>query len=320
MRILPCNAADLPHLTDVLQRHWQRIAGLDPRLPVFLDASPLLPLIEGMMTRQGVLSYYAEHLDHPVALIIAVPSVTPPLIARIVFMSADTQNAFKALSQLYSEVAPALFQAGYKIHATNVFAADPVLPELWNELGFGRNACYAAARFADLPGSNKSVSDLRIYRAQAKDAALIHNFCFMLREWHSRPPMFQPDQPAMWESLYANLDGELEDPEFGIFIAEMDGQPVGICDGYCLAERPVGLSTIAHSPNAYLRLGLVLPAMHGQGIGPAVCAAYYDWLRQTAKPQFVYLNFVTSNPAARHFWLSQGYKPIFYELWRVFAI
>ena len=76
-------------------------------------------------------------------------------------------------------------------------------------------------------------------------------------------------------------------------------------------------SFTGHSPYAYLRNGLAIPERHGQGIGCAVYQAFYNWVRSECNASHLYLDYTTTNPASRSFWLAQGFRPIAYGLQKI---
>jgi GNAT superfamily N-acetyltransferase len=60
----------------------------------------------------------------------------------------------------------------------------------------------------------------------------------------------------------------------------------------------------------------VLPRLHSHGIGQAVCAALYRWVREDTRAPCLYTDHATSNPAASRFWPAQGFRPLRYVLLR----
>lgn len=324
MKIRKFDSDYLPQLAPILTAQRARIEAADPRLPHCPDPKPTISQLTKWMKQPTTIGYLAEHNGKPLAFMIATPikhkpnsypaNFFPLRYALLNFFINDLGNSVKALYNLYTTAAQNMLNTGYLIHLTFVYAVEEEVLNLWAELGFGHEDSYAAAKLSELPVTAPDVDGLAIRRATQADTSIIRHFFELMQSWHARSPIFHPVRPAAIPNVYAKLEDELKDPHYAHFIAELNGKPVGICDGnWTEKQSPRG----GHTPYAYLRNGFVIPERHGQGIGRAVCLAFYNWLRTECNAPYLYLDYTTTNPASRDFWLAQEFRPITYGLQRV---
>ena len=327
MKVKEFDADYLPRLEPVITTQRARTEAADPRLPQLSDPSPTISWLAERMRRSSAAGYLVERAGEPLAFLVAVPielapdssmSLFAPLrFVDLNFAAADLTYASRTLHLLYTAAAETMTKAGYRVHRPSVFAAEQELLDLWAELGFGRVSAHTAAKMAELPRSAPAVDGLSIRRATQADAGLIRGLFGRQCEWHVRSPVFQPAPPAAIPTVYAKLEEELDDPHYTHFIAELDGEPVGICDGYWKEEKEPWVASIGRSPWAYLRNAFVAPELHGRGIGRVVCLAFYEWLRAECHAPYLYLDYFTVNPAGARYWPAQGFRPLVHRLQRV---
>ncbi len=117
------------------------------------------------------------------------------------------------------------------------------------------------------------------------------------------------ERPGAAHALRAQVAGLLGEHDPWTWLAERDGEPVGVL----IAERPEVASWIAPqtcaSPVAYLLALFVEPAERGTGIG----AALTGLLHHTAAAvgvSVILLQHEQVNPLAVPFWGRQGYRPL----------
>ena len=320
----------LPQLVPILTAQRARNETADPRLPHCPDTEPIISQLTKLMKESSAIGYLAEQNGKPLAFMLATPTKHEPdsymanffplRYANLNFAVGILKNATKTLYRLYTEIAQEMMEAGYTIHFTRALAVEKKILNLWAELGFGRRGAHAAAKLTELPATAPDVDGLAIRRATQTDTSLIRHFFELMQDWHTQSPIFHPVRPAARSTVYAKLEEELKDPHYAHFIAELNDEPVGICDGYWGEKKESRVALIGHSPYAYLRNELAIPERHGQGIGRAVCLAFYNWLRSECNAPYLYLDYTTTNPPSRNFWLAQGFRPITYGLQRVIPV
>jgi GNAT superfamily N-acetyltransferase len=105
------------------------------------------------------------------------------------------------------------------------------------------------------------------------------------------------------------VPGLLEDREPWAWLAERDGDPVGLL----VAERPEVAGWIAprtcRSPVAYVLALFVAPAERGAGVGSAL-TGHLHRVAAAAGVSVILLQYEQVNPLAAPFWGQQGYRPL----------
>ena len=117
------------------------------------------------------------------------------------------------------------------------------------------------------------------------------------------------ERPGTTQALRAELAGLLEDHEPWAWLAERDGDPVGLL----VAERPEVAGWIAprtcRSPVGYLLALFVAPAERGAGVGSAL-TGHLHRAAAAARVSVILLQYEQVNPLAVPFWGQQGYRPL----------
>ena len=117
------------------------------------------------------------------------------------------------------------------------------------------------------------------------------------------------ERPGAAEALRAELAGLLGEHDPWTWLAERDGDPVGLL----IAERPEAAGWIAprtcESPVAYLLALFVVPAERGAGVGAALTGQLHR-TAAAAGVSVILLQYEQVNPLAVPFWGRQGYRPL----------
>ena len=117
------------------------------------------------------------------------------------------------------------------------------------------------------------------------------------------------ERPGAAEALRAELAGLIGEHDHWTWLAERDGDPVGLL----IAERPEVASWIAprtcESPAAYLLALFVVPAERGAGVGAALTWQLHR-SAALAGVSVILLQYEQVNPLAVPFWGAQGYRPL----------
>ena len=117
------------------------------------------------------------------------------------------------------------------------------------------------------------------------------------------------ERPGAAEALRAEVASLLDEHEPWAWLAERDGDPVGLL----VAERPeiagwIGPRT-CRSPVAYLLVLFVAPAERGAGVGAAL-TEHLHRAAAAARVSVILLQYEQVNPLAVPFWGHQGYRPL----------
>jgi GNAT superfamily N-acetyltransferase len=123
------------------------------------------------------------------------------------------------------------------------------------------------------------------------------------------------ERPGAAEALRAEIAGLLGEHDPWTWLAERDGDPVGLL----IAERPEVAGWIAlrtcESPVAYLLALFVVPAERGAGVGAALTGQLHR-TAALAPVSVILLQYEQVNPLAVPFWGGQGYRPL-WTTWEV---
>ena len=123
------------------------------------------------------------------------------------------------------------------------------------------------------------------------------------------------ERPGTANALRAELAGQLGQPDPWTWLAERDGDPVGLL----IAERPEAAGWIAArtcaSPVAYLLALFVAPAERGAGVGAALTGQLHR-SAALARVSVILLEYEQVNPLSAPFWGGQGYRPL-WTTWEV---
>jgi GNAT superfamily N-acetyltransferase len=117
------------------------------------------------------------------------------------------------------------------------------------------------------------------------------------------------ERPDSAEALRREAAPLLAGPGAWTWLAERDGQPVGML----YAERPEFAGWIAPmvrpAPVAYVELMVVLPGQRGGGVGAALVAEFHRAAGE-AGVAVTLLHHEQLNPLSGPFWSQQGYRPL----------
>jgi GNAT superfamily N-acetyltransferase len=119
------------------------------------------------------------------------------------------------------------------------------------------------------------------------------------------------ERPDTADALRDEAGEMLAGPEPWIWLAERDGQAIGLL----AAQRPELAGWIAplvrQAPVAYLMLMFVAPGERASGIGTDLVARLHADIRAASVPVTL-LHYEQLNPLSAPFWSQQGYRPLWH--------
>lgn len=117
------------------------------------------------------------------------------------------------------------------------------------------------------------------------------------------------ERPSTAGALRRELLGMLDGPEPWAWLAERDGEAVGLL----AAQRPEAAGWITPmvrlTPAAYLMFMAVLDTERGNGIGEEMVARFHHDIVRAGVPVTL-LHHEQTNPLSAPFWAKQGYRPL----------
>jgi GNAT superfamily N-acetyltransferase len=148
----------------------------------------------------------------------------------------------------------------------------------------------------------------RVRRAGPADGETVARLALEIVRWDSRFGTVN-ERPDTLGALRREVTGLLAGPDPWTWLAEVDGEPVGMLS----AQRPPAASWITPmtglAPAAYLMLMFVEPGKRGGGIG----AALVDRFHREADEEgvaVILLHYELLNPLSAPFWNRHGYRPL----------
>jgi GNAT superfamily N-acetyltransferase len=117
------------------------------------------------------------------------------------------------------------------------------------------------------------------------------------------------ERPGTVNALRREVVRLLDAPRPWTWLAERDGEPVGM-----LAAQPPGAADwiapmVRPTPAAYLMLMFVQPDERGSGVGASLVARLHREIDAAGVPVTL-LHYQTLNPLSAPFWHQQGYRPL----------
>ena len=173
-----------------------------------------------------------------------------------------------------------------------------------------RGPLTAESPAADLPAGTHGGLDgsLRVRRATAPDADVVARLAIEVIRFDSRFGAVN-ERPDTLAALRREAAGLLAGPEPWAWLAERDGEPVGLL----AAQRPEAARWIApmvrQAPAAYLMLMFVDPAERGSGTGGRLVAEFHREA-EAAGVAVTLLHYEQLNPLSVPFWSRHGYRPL----------
>lgn len=149
---------------------------------------------------------------------------------------------------------------------------------------------------------------LRVRRALIRDADVVARLAIEVIRFDSRFGAVN-ERPDTLAALRREAAGLLAGPQPWAWLAERDGEPVGLL----AAQRPEAAHWIApmvrQAPAAYLMLMFVDPAERGSGIGGRLVAEFHREA-DAAGVAVTLLHYEQLNPLSVPFWSRHGYRPL----------
>jgi ribosomal protein S18 acetylase RimI-like enzyme len=190
---------------------------------------------------------------------------------------------------------------------------DPALVEKWFQLGFGQQHAHAVREVP--PVAFDRPHGVTVRRAGPADIDAVVALDLVLPEHQAGAPVFSRGPVPTPADVRPDDEEELADPAFGFFLADVDGQTVGLVVG-----APASVSS-AHSglarPDGAAVLGFAatLPEFRGRGVGVALTEAIYEWARKSGYATIV-VDWRVTNLLSSRFFPRRGFRQTFVRLYR----
>ncbi len=220
------------------------------------------------------------------------------------------------LATLFGELATPLVRAGvsryYLLHADT-----PPVSEAVSNIGFGRDGCYAVRSVEPSPSgvgsSSVGSAGVSVRVAGPADLETVARLALVEIRQRAAPPAFgDPADPPLPDLIEQHRvlrsDGAVH------LLARVDGADVGL-----LTIEPTSpVPRLCPAGQPYIGSTATAPEARRRGVGRALVDAAVGWGRAHGH-QCISVDFNTSNPLSRPFWLGAGFRPTGYGMLRVIA-
>lgn len=218
----------------------------------------------------------------------------------------DLVDSTAVVVGLFAQLAPVLLRDGALRFTIDHVELHPLGAAL-NDAGFGRGSVFATQRAR--PTEPAVDEDVRI--GTTDDLDTIAALSLVEFGHRSTPPIYAHPQPrtlaetrALHERLLA--EGAVH------FLARRDSSDVGLVTVEFTSPAP----RLCPSARPYIGPTASHPAVRGKGIGHALVHRVLDWAHVNGH-EAVSVDFDSSNPLSRPFWLGLGFEPTGYRVRRM---
>ena len=161
------------------------------------------------------------------------------------------------------------------------------------------------ARIAATP--ERALAGITARRAGPDDCDAVHALIGDLMRHHAPSPIFLPFLPEAVKAERHEIAAWLSDPAVAYFLAEVDGEPVGVIGLHPAEEFVDELRRPDRS--AYLYIGHVRSGCAARDSAPAWSSTGSQWARESGYRACV-VGWYTAGGLASQFWPNRGFAPV----------
>lgn len=319
--VLPFRSTDIAEAAVLLAARHQAARADLPLLPATYE-EPLAAgqAIERLLQNQECAGFVAMADGDMVGYLLGRRQVSPEtnimaikfdqraMVVPFAGFAAKPANEAMVLRELYAEAAGRWVDEGFFAHyVTTALAPAAIGP--WFSLGFGQRVVHGIRRIEDSTGASGSDggAGFTARRATSKDRDAVHQLIGDLIRHHAPSPIFMPYLPEAVKSERHEIAAWLSDAAVAYFLADVDGEPVGVI-GLHPADAFVD-ELRRPEQSAYLYIGHVRSGVRGHGLGTSLVEHGLRWAAESGYQSCV-VGWYTAGGLASRFWPNRGFLPV----------
>jgi len=313
LEIQPFSDEHLEGAAALLEERHDRQRAVEPGLPANVDYRAEIEALWAMDERSGAAATRDGEL---VGYLLGAHRDVESWGSNIwVEYAGHAVREPEIIRDLYAAAAEEWVARGRDAHYALVPATDPELVDAWFRLSFG--AQHAAAIQETPESLDSPPANVVVRRAVAEDLDAATALDLELPRHQDRSPVFSrmPAPTGITDEDRAEFLSDVNDPEIGLFVAEMDDKLVGELLMVPVERSSMHVGLARPERAAFLGFAATLPEARGSGAGLALTNAGLAWAREHDYPVTV-VDWRETNLLASRFWPARGFRRTFLRLYR----
>ena len=313
LQIQPFSEEHIPEAATLLEERHNRHRAVEPGLPANVDYRSEIEALWGMDERSGAAAVRDGEL---VGYLLGAHRDVESWGSNVwIEYAGHAVREPELVRDLYAAAAEHWVAQGRNAHYALVPATEPELVDAWFRLSFGAQH---AAGIQETPESLDSLqTKVAVRPAVPEDIDAATELDLELPRHQDRSPVFStaPAPVAITDEDREEFLSDVDDPDVGLFVAEIDGKLVGELIMVPVERSSMHVGLARPERAAFLGFAATLPESRGSGAGLALTHAGLAWAREHEYPVTV-VDWRETNLLASRFWPRRGFRRTFLRLYR----
>jgi len=305
----------IPAAAELLAARQDRLRAVRPELPeAFTHAAACQPVLEGLLAKPGSHGVVALDESGRMEAYLIGWHRTEEIWGRAAWSPIDgsaLRAGFDAerIRDLYAVWAEHFVQRGIYRHYVHAAADDQELQAAWFRTGFGQMQAHATREIpADIQGPKDTPFTIR--KAEPADADLLEPIFPIIPAALMRPPAYAISPPERFETVRADYESDLGDPQAHYWLAEENGIALGLVGFWEPEPEPMIPDGATEMATA-----MTLPSARGRGVIRALVETAWADARSRGIGWAI-TDWRTASLPTHRSWVALGYRPLYYRLHR----
>jgi GNAT superfamily N-acetyltransferase len=215
---------------------------------------------------------------------------------------------------LYALAAARWVEEGRTRHYVYVPASDQAVVDAWFRVGFGAQHAFGIRELGN--EQPVQVEGVVAREADERDVEPLVKLAPLLNHYQAESPVFGTAPfTSTSEELRAEIYEDMDNPDVGNLVAEVDGKVVAN-----LVVVPLEMSGthvgVSRAPNVgFIGFAITDPDARGSGAGLALTDAAFEWAGARGYPAMV-TDWRVTNLLSSRFWPNRGFRTTFLRMYR----